>query len=353
MNRRGVAPLLMVLAVTTILFLMVVTGTHTLEVEESIAERDRLDLLSDNAFKNVVTQAFWILEADERANKEDDEKQMVDSDLDEWGKGPEHPYLEGDLLVRWRVVDADSRLNPNLLLKGTQVDEDDRERYLLMLEDLRIPECDDLVESLSDWIDSPVAAAEGKPAITDQGKFEKDARNAPLLSLEELVMVPGYSKDVLWGNLEDKRPGLIPHLSLFASGKINANTASGPVIMGSHKQMNTSIASSIVDGRRGRAYRNMEELQRAAGNPDKFKMADLFTLNSSRFIIEMEADLGGIRTKREVWAERKSGRCTVVKVEYRGLFDWDEELRKTMDEAVRKLVDEEKSRRAALEPARG
>lgn len=348
MNRRGAAPLLLVMAVSAILFMIVVTGTRTLEIEESIAERDRLDLLADNAFKNVCQQAFWLLEADERANKEEDEKQMVDSLLDEWALAPEHPYLEGDLVVRWRLVDASSRLNPNLLLKDNQVAEEDRERFLALLMDLRIPESDALVESLCDWIDSAAPQAEGRPAVIDKGGFEEGARNAPFLSLEELVMVPGYSKDVLWGNKEDKRPGLMSHLTLFATGKINLNTAPGSVIMGAHKDIETSMASSLVDGRRNRAYRNMEEAQRAAGNPDKVKLGDLFTLSSNQFILEMEADLAGIRTRREVWIERSGGRCSAVKVEYRGNFEWDEETLKTMDEAVAKLIEEEKQRRAAL-----
>ncbi|MGE4158275.1 MAG: general secretion pathway protein GspK [Planctomycetota bacterium] len=348
MNRRGAAPLLMVLAVTAILFMIVVTGTRTLEIEESIAERDRLDLLADNAFKNVCQQAFWLLEADERANKDEDEKQMVDSLLDEWALAPEHPYLEGDLVVRWRIVDASSRLNPNLLLKDNQVSEEDRARFLAMLMDLRIPECDALVESLCDWIDSAGPQVEGRPSPVDRGGFEEDARNAPFLSLEELAMVKGYTKDVLWGNKEDKTSGLIPNLTLFASGKINLNTAPGCVIMGAHKDIETSMASSLVDGRRNKPYRNMEEAQRAAGNPDKVKLGDLFSLSSNQFILEMEADLAGIRTRREVWIERSGGRCSVVKVEYRGFFDWDEETMKTMDEAVDKLIQEEKERREAL-----
>jgi type II secretory pathway component PulK len=340
------APMLWVFAVLTILFILVEQIMHLMEVEETVAESNRLDSLAEIGFKNVAEWAIWHLERDSRLEAEKKNVKASDSLFDIWNVGPEIPYIDPEmpeLLIRWRLVDADSRLNINSLLEGDLVPESSRLRLTKFMAELQLKEIEGLVYSLCDWIDRDPEKAieEGSPneeIDSDPNAFEKGARNAPLLRLAELAMIPGYTQEVLWGNEEEAKLGLVPWVTVFSSHKINVNTAPAWVLMGAHEDMSRDMALSIVEGRSRRAYESVEEAIEEGHASSLEGLSDRLEVKSGHFILEMEADFNGQKRKARIFITRQEGKAKIVLVERRGFFKWDEKLREKMQEGEEKAL---------------
>jgi general secretion pathway protein K len=126
----------------------------------------------------------------------------------------EDPFGDGDLLAV-TVEDENARFNLNKLILGDK-DEIDEKPYNSFVRLLEILELDAaLADGIVDWMDE-----NERPLRPDS---EEGAKNAPLDSVEELLLIPGVTKDVY--------DTLKPHVTVFGDGSININSAGVPVIM--------------------------------------------------------------------------------------------------------------------------
>ncbi|MFC1867513.1 type II secretion system minor pseudopilin GspK [Thermodesulfobacteriota bacterium] len=150
-------------------------------------------------------------------------------------------------------------------------------------------EAEDIVDSIKDWID-------GDNEITEFGGAEDSyymalappyrCRNAPLTSLEELLLVKGITKELFYGSLE--KPGISNHLTVHGNGAININTADPLVLRSLSADIDPETVEEIV------AYREDEEndlsnyswYKTALGTNEDIISPDLITTRSSYFEIK-------------------------------------------------------------------
>jgi general secretion pathway protein K len=140
-------------------------------------------------------------------------------------------FEEGSFKVL--IIDHSGRIQINGLYDASKKDYNDTQKLFLkrFLEydefGLESDEIDEIISAIKDWIDGDhdetgIYGAEDSYYQTLERPYY--CRNAPLESLEELLLVKGITKELFYGTKE--KPGISYYLTVHGSdGKININTA--------------------------------------------------------------------------------------------------------------------------------
>ncbi len=102
----------------------------------------------------------------------------------------------------------------------------------------------ELADSLSDWIDKDNKRRSGGAESTDYYGNRRPpyrAKNAALTSLEELLLVKGFTYEII----EELRP----FVTIYTDGRININTAPAEVIMVLDEDITESMAKALIEYR--------------------------------------------------------------------------------------------------------
>ncbi len=119
------------------------------------------------------------------------------------------------------------------------------------------------------------------------GAERADFLNRPLLSLSELLLVPGLTREILYGF--GGRPGLDSFLTLRSSGRINLNTA--PVeVLSILEGLDASITTRIVAARAEKPFESIMDLARVPGFPSDAapKLMNLISFRSDWFMVSFD-----------------------------------------------------------------
>lgn len=300
-TERGFA-LVLSLFLLALLASVVTPFAFRTQVGLSAAAHRAAALQHEMAIKAGVIQAMRVLRHDTAA---DGLKQFPHDGLDEGWAEP-FEIAVGPAAVRVAIRDEKSMLRINDLvtedgllldLEGVQ-DPKDRLRRLLDF----IPDKDatdqELFEALVDWLDR---APDGQPEV---GRFEENAKNAPLYTLRELLLVPGFSHGTLYGfRLEDGSPA--PGLASFCTsrwgdGTVNPNTAPLEVLLALSPNMTPAFAETLV---RARASAPFTSVQHVANTlPDWpgmiTEIGPLLSTKSDFFLVDVTSTIGRSETSR-------------------------------------------------------
>lgn len=166
------------------------------------------------------------------------------------------PLGEGRILLD--IVPEPARRNVNLLRK-----EEEWEHVLAVgeiTEEMGVWPV--LIESFLDWIDADSAArTDGAETDDYYGTLESPyrAKNAPLDTVEELLMIKGWNRTYLFGGTlpkgeYDDEPvtisGIHDLLTTYGDGKVNVNAASKRVLM-TLPGVDENVAEMIIGEREG------------------------------------------------------------------------------------------------------
>lgn len=177
------------------------------------------------------------------------------------------------------VVPEEGRRNVNTL-------SDDE--WKEMLDQSNVPEdrWDELIDCFRDWIDGDdnhrLSGAESDDPFYEEREYE--CKNAPLNTVDELLMIKGFDAAVVYGQpaeFEDEEPmtGIADKLTVWGSGKVNVNTASREVLL-SMLDIDEWAVDAILDGRSGidgemgtvdDGFESVNEVVSVAGLPDTVK----------------------------------------------------------------------------------
>lgn len=223
---RGVA-LLLVLLFVTLLTAIVVSYCYETRVEAAMAANHASLMEAHAAAKSAIAMGMSLLQAD-LDNLDGTGGGEFDALTDVWATGV--PFQElNRAVMQCTVADEYGKINLSALLEGPDDEPNEvLEAALRMLFELRGVE-EDPVDAILDWMDR-----DDEPrmngAETDfyaAREIAVGCKNAPMDSLEELLMVPGITPDVFFGDPELEQSPLTELLTVrgHPSGKINANTA--------------------------------------------------------------------------------------------------------------------------------
>lgn len=223
------------------------------------------------------------------------------------------PFNLDDVSVMVEVADQERYLNPNFLVDGKRINQ----KYMDIFERLfKILEINDqILFNIIDWID---------PDDTSNGGEEEYpnylAKNSKLDTLEELYLIKGVSKKIFNGTVVNGvfRPGLKAILSPYSNGKVNINTASKWVLMALDRDIDESIANSIIAYRQKKPFKRVDDLINVDGISSDilYRIKPFTTVKSENFLANVEIKIGGREYKLVVLLKRKNKTKTIWKKIY-------------------------------------
>jgi len=231
-NSRGVALLTTLLA---LVFMVVLTLDFGRVIRRQLTgastSMSRIDL--HERARSAVNLALAILAADHTSSTDDNVNEH-------WANGvwlnQQAATLYDDGTIDLALDDHSGRLQINALLTPQgEVDPEQRSRLLRLLgsEAIGLPseEAEHLLDALKDWLDPDDETSGFGAENSWYHALPKpyDCRNGPMLSLDELSLIRGFTPKLLMGS--DNHPGLIQFLTPYGrDGAVNINTASAAVL---------------------------------------------------------------------------------------------------------------------------
>ena len=175
-------------------------------------------------------------------------------------------------------------------------------------------EVGNLVDAIKDWIDRDDEVTKFGAENAYYQTLEKPylCRNAPLESLEELLLIRGMSKELFYGTGE--RPGIAYYLTVCGDGKVNINTADPVVLRSLSANLDRRTVEDMV------SYRDEEDndisqanwYKSVAGMSSEVAIDNLVTTTSHHFEIVSEAFQEAMRKRVTGVVERQEGKTKVI-----------------------------------------
>ncbi len=325
-NQRGIA---LILTIAVISLLVVITVQFGLgmrrEYLSSVDQRDgTLALSIASSGLNIATEILaW-----------DGKTTNSDSYWDSWNRISSQDlsplFDRGRLHVA--IADLSGRLQINSLVaqkKGQgSIDEAIAKKTQNILKRLLLSgkfgaiqeeQAEEIVDSLVDWID---ADDQVSPYGAEQGYYRSldspyDCKNAPVTFVQELLLVRGMSKSILYGTKDHE--GLASYISAQGDdGKININTADPLLLQAMAPRMTVESAIEMVD------FRSDQENKEKISSPTWYKEItewpsnlvldqDEITTKSNFFVITSVGEIGSSVKKEEAYVKRgKQGIITLL-----------------------------------------
>ena len=328
----------LLLALVTITFLIAVTVrmTDSVDLQMEGGANQRMLVSLDSMLLSGLNLARTALLADQRQNSFDT-SQDVWAQLD---KGMPGLFPSGRLQVR--VSDMGGRLQINALVRpgggrqgvrrrgsdrgrrqARELDRRQRRLWLRLLTSGRFAVRDEdeavaLVDALADWLDSD---DDERDHGAESSYYEGLATpykcgNGPLLYPEELLLVKGFSRKLLYG--DGQHQGLMGYLTTAGQdGRININTAPAPVLQALADNLEEEEAQKLVEFRADKDNRDLlarpDWYHRVEGFPgDVVLDQKLITTSSSWFRITVTATLDQIQRTGEGLLHRQDNQEQVL-----------------------------------------
>jgi general secretion pathway protein K len=221
-NERGIA-LLVVLWVTVLMMVMGLSFSYLVraDVNASRTFREALEkkLISQAGIERGIVELLYRQDSLRKPDLEKEDICRIDG----------APIYErvGTLFYALRINDEAGKIPLNSLTENTAI----VLKNLLLNSGTAERDADAIVDSILDWKDSDESArqhgAESEYYISLPSPYRP--RNSDFETLEELLLVKGIGKEILFG--EGDRPGLIRYLTIYSGvNGININTASVAVL---------------------------------------------------------------------------------------------------------------------------
>lgn len=319
-RERGVA-LVVVLWVVLVLSLLIGGFAFTMHVETQLQSYHRKALKADALTRSGLELARLALQQDAQGPDAD-----ITAPNQAWVTNRnwfvEHELGEGKIWVT--ITDEESKLPLNRLTPGQW-------RRLLDLLGVDPADADVIADSVADWIDDNdlhmLNGAEDEYYESLVPPYR--AKNAPVDHVEELLLVRGVTKELMYGVVGDEEeetiPGLVDLLTTTTSGRINVNTASAIVLKAALGLDDLQLESILTrrpgpDGEWGtdddQPFRNLGEFYALLGNlTDEVRnqLNEWLTVRSTHFTVRVTAEVAGVRrTARAIVSVGDGGHAQVV-----------------------------------------
>jgi len=283
-NERGVA-LVMVLGLVALVAVWAVQSADEDWISLRRAENMQLASKTWLAVESGQALALRTLAADDAA---------VDSLDEEWALDwPPFPVDDGE--IAGRIEDANRYLNLNDLIDANGAVVPDTVTVMKRLFS-RLELDTQLVDALVDWMDkdkTPYGSGGAEESAYASKPYK--IKNAPLDSLNELLLVQGFDRDIL----KELAKVVMVRPSKGVSG-VNINTAPAEVLLSLADNIPQGDVEAMIQKRDSEAYQNVAELTSGGINPWVANIKPLWLVTQSdAFVVRVEA-----RFERARWAER-------------------------------------------------
>lgn len=231
-----------------------------------------------------LDQAKWVSRATDQwaagVLRDDLRQNSVDHRGEAWATQLPPVEAEG-YRVSGRIDDQDGRFNLNNLVLNGEVDGTQLEIFVRLLRSLRLPE--HLAVVVADWLDAddlPLNEDSAESAYYAGLTPPHQAANHPLVSVNELLRVKGFDRNVL--------STLSPVVTaLPIRTPVNVNTAPPEILSSLVAGLAVDDAYAVVARRARIHYRNIQDFQQAL--PGGLAVPDgLVSVSSQYFLVRVQ-----------------------------------------------------------------
>lgn len=318
-TRKGGSALIVVLWLVGILSLLVSTMAFEAHLEAKISSHARKKLKADSLVVSgveiaemLMTKSDGITAGKLEEEEEDDRWYDTAKKLSDGLKVSGLSEEVGEGVVVVDIEPEPARRNVNRL------SEEDWER-VLEVGGVPIEMWPTIVESFQDWTDKDSEVRrDGAETVDYYATLEKPykAKNGPVDTVEELLLVKGFSRPVLSGGVvpgDEESPdpvqmsGIVDLLTVYGDGKVNINAASQRVLM-TLPGVDEIIAGAIIEEREGllldedaredTSFKSVNDLFRRIPELDPAVRKDIVT-GSQIYRVTSVATVGGV--SRKIW----------------------------------------------------
>jgi len=212
------------------------------------------------------------------------------------------------------ITDENGKINPNRIFGSEKGEIHTRllEVYKRLFSVMGYTE--NLSDALLDWIDEDdiprMSGAESTFYIASG--FSYTPPNRPLYSPEEMLLIAGFTENIVFGNEEKK--GLINFITSFSDGKINVNACQPEVL--------NALGFSVADIEKitsERTRRPIEERFLLEVNKEAYlNVRDIVVFKSSYFIISScVTDIDGTRKEVKAYVKRTDKSMETIRMDIR------------------------------------
>lgn len=231
-NNKGIAAILAILIISIIVVLTLEFNTSMRdEFHASVNSKDGIML--GYIAKSGFNFALAVLSEDEADSDSLNDKWAI---LKNYSSYSNSLFDEG--LFQVEVTDLQGRIQINQLINpGGEYNLKQKELLTRLLTseefDIEKEEAEDIIDNIKDWIDADDEVTRFGAESSYYQNLEPpcSCRNGPIRSIEEMLLIKGITKELMFGEKGDT--GLSRYLTLFSEegGRININTAA-PYIIG-------------------------------------------------------------------------------------------------------------------------
>jgi general secretion pathway protein K len=197
------------------------------------------------------------------------------------------PFGDLDTTVSLSIEDENAKFNLNSLIQQNGIPDTGRyEQFVRLLQALKLPTA--IADRIADWTDP-----DSEPRLADS---EKDAKNAYLDSVDELLLIPGIDRKTY--------EQLLPYVTIYGTGYsqggytlgvININDASLPVLM-SLPGVDEQMAERLIEYRKITPFAEPGNISNVSGFESLvMPLGSYITTSRQFFHVTATAESGGIR----------------------------------------------------------
>jgi len=246
-----------------------------------------------------------------------------DTLLESWAKSRDYFQFASQAFdqgkIEEEIIDENGKIDVNHLVSANgQFDQTQKgilERFLREPKfGLTEEEANTIIYSLKDWIDEDeeISGIHGA-----EDSFYRDrgysCKNAPLDTLEELLLIRGMTEEIFYGNRE--RSGIAPYLTVYGTNEININTAPVPVLMALSLDMTEGLAEQMDEFRRDE--KNEDQLRSSAWYKRIWPYANplpetYLGTTSQAFTVRLKVSMGESEKEIRTVISRSGGSSEVI-----------------------------------------
>jgi general secretion pathway protein K len=301
-KQRGMALLLVLLFVALLAVLMGnLAWRYSLALDAEQNSHDRAQAVQAVQAGLILAQYGLQLDA---------KNSSIDHAKEAWAAGLPSQKIEGGMITG-KVSDAQSCFNLNNLLYAGEIQAANAAAYESLLKRENLPV--ELVNSLADWLDADsLVRFPGGAEDTDYLLFNPPYRaaNAPLLSLQDLRQVKGYTPAILQ-HLAQANVCVLPQLSQW-----NLNFITAQQLQETWTDISLAEAEQIIESREKTGYfvslseaitRFPLTVQKTLEDATKHATFErLFSLRNQYFFVDIQVKYGVTTVNARALLERSS-----------------------------------------------
>ena len=314
-DNKGIALILTILIISLIVATTLQFNTSmwsNLHAATNLSDGIKLDCIAKSGLNGALAVLY-----------EDASSGSIDTLRERWAKLGFFSQISGSLLegglLLTEISDLSGKIPINYLVNENGEYNDNYKailiRFLSLPEfDIKDEEIEDIVDAIKDWIDEDnEVTGFGAENSYYSGLAEPyPCKNGPIEFLEELLLIKGINKELLYGSGE--KPGIFDYLSPLSSGRININTAKPLVLRALSDQIDSDLADDMVSYRENEDndLSNIGWYKQVSGMSDIAIPSSLISISSIYFEIVSEGIKESMIRKIRATIERKGGNLKIL-----------------------------------------